>query len=61
MSKSGQKPNGTPSPQEAQDIRAATVPLRVGWLQPDDISPAAAFLASDAAAMVTGGDSARDI
>ncbi len=57
-----------PSPQEAWDIRAATVPLKVGWLQPDDISPAAVFLASDAAAMVTGaeyevtgGDSAKDI
>jgi NAD(P)-dependent dehydrogenase (short-subunit alcohol dehydrogenase family) len=38
------------------------------WLQPDDISPAAVFLASDAANMmtgaeyeVTGGDSAKDI
>jgi NAD(P)-dependent dehydrogenase (short-subunit alcohol dehydrogenase family) len=57
-----------PSPREAWDIRAATVPLRVGWLQPDDISPAAVFLASDAANMVTGaeyevtgGDSAKDI
>jgi NAD(P)-dependent dehydrogenase (short-subunit alcohol dehydrogenase family) len=45
-----------------------TVPLKVGWLQPDDISPAAVFLASDAANMVmgaeyevTGGDSAKDI
>jgi NAD(P)-dependent dehydrogenase (short-subunit alcohol dehydrogenase family) len=42
--------------------------LKVGWLQPDDISPAAVFLASDAAAMVTGaeyqvtgGDSAKDV
>jgi NAD(P)-dependent dehydrogenase (short-subunit alcohol dehydrogenase family) len=42
--------------------------LQVGWLQPDDISPVAVFLASDAAAMVTGaeyevtaGDSAKDI
>jgi NAD(P)-dependent dehydrogenase (short-subunit alcohol dehydrogenase family) len=57
-----------PSPQEAWDIRAPTVPLKVGWLQPDDISPAAVFLASDAAAMVTGaeyevtgGDSAKDV
>jgi NAD(P)-dependent dehydrogenase (short-subunit alcohol dehydrogenase family) len=57
-----------PSPQEAWDVRAATVPLRVGWLQPDDISPAAVFLASDAANMVTGadyevtgGDSAKDV
>ena len=55
-----------PSPQEAWDIRAPTVPLKVGWLQPDDISPVAVFLASDAAAMatganfeVTGGDSAK--
>jgi NAD(P)-dependent dehydrogenase (short-subunit alcohol dehydrogenase family) len=44
------------------------VPLRVGWLQPDDISPAAVFLASDAANIVTsaeyevtGGDSAREV
>ena len=45
-----------PTPQQAWDVRAATVPLRVGWLQPDDISPAAVFLASDAANMVTGAD-----
>jgi len=45
-----------PTPQEAWDVRAATVPLRVGRLQPDDISPAAVFLASDAANMVTGAD-----
>ncbi len=45
-----------------------TVPLQNGWLQPDDISPVAVFLASDAAAMVTGAeyevtasDSAKDI
>ena len=57
-----------PTPQQAWDNRAPTVPLKVGWLQPDDISPAAVFLASDAAAMVTGtevevtgGDSAKDI
>jgi NAD(P)-dependent dehydrogenase (short-subunit alcohol dehydrogenase family) len=57
-----------PTPQEAWDNRALTVPLKVGWLQPDDISPAAVFLASDAANMVTGaeyevtgGDSAKDI
>ncbi len=45
-----------PSPQETWDIRAPTVPLKVGWPQPDDISPAAVFLASDAAAMVTGAE-----
>jgi NAD(P)-dependent dehydrogenase (short-subunit alcohol dehydrogenase family) len=64
----GHAPTSPPSPQEAWDARAPTVPLKVGWLQPDDISPAAVFLASDAAAMVTGaeyevtgGDSAKDI
>jgi NAD(P)-dependent dehydrogenase (short-subunit alcohol dehydrogenase family) len=68
MAESGHKPGGAPTPQEAWDTRAATVALKVGWLQPDDISPAAVFLASDAAAMVTGaeyevtgGDSAKDI
>jgi NAD(P)-dependent dehydrogenase (short-subunit alcohol dehydrogenase family) len=57
-----------PTPQQAWDVRAPTVALKVGWLQPDDISPAAIFLASDAAAMVTGaeyevtgGDSAKDM
>jgi NAD(P)-dependent dehydrogenase (short-subunit alcohol dehydrogenase family) len=64
----GHKPQGTPTPQQAWDTRAPTVALKVGWLQPDDISPVAVFLASDAAAMVTGaeyevtaGDSAKDI
>ena len=64
----GKTPPEHPSPQEAWDVRAPTVPLKVGWLQPDDISPAAVFLASDAADMVTGaeyevtgGDSAKDI
>ncbi len=68
MAETGQKPPENPTPQQAWDVRAPTVPLRVGWLQPDDISPAAVFLASDAAAMVTGaeyevtgGDSAKDI
>jgi len=64
----GHAPLTPPTPQEAWDTRAPTVPLKIGWLQPDDISPAAVFLASDAAAMVTGaeyevtgGDSAKDI
>jgi NAD(P)-dependent dehydrogenase (short-subunit alcohol dehydrogenase family) len=68
MAETGQKPPENPTPQQAWDTRAPTVPLKVGWLQPDDISPAAVFLASDAAAMVTGaefevtgGDSAKDI
>jgi NAD(P)-dependent dehydrogenase (short-subunit alcohol dehydrogenase family) len=42
--------------------------MKIGWLQPEDISPMAVFLASDAAALITGaefevdaGDSAKDI
>jgi NAD(P)-dependent dehydrogenase (short-subunit alcohol dehydrogenase family) len=67
IAETGQKADN-PTPQQAWDVRAATVPLGVGWLQPDDISPAAVFLASDAANMVTGaeyevtgGDSAKSI
>jgi NAD(P)-dependent dehydrogenase (short-subunit alcohol dehydrogenase family) len=67
MGEQGQKIEH-PTPQQAWDNRAPTVPLKIGWLQPDDISPAAVFLASDAANMVTGaeyevtgGDSAKDI
>ncbi len=68
MAETGRKPVEKPTPQEAWDVRAPTVALKVGWLQPDDISPAAVFLASDAAAMitgaefqVTGGDSAKSV
>jgi NAD(P)-dependent dehydrogenase (short-subunit alcohol dehydrogenase family) len=68
MAETGQKPPSNPIPLQAWDVRAPTVPLKVGWLQPDDISPAAVFLASDAANMVTGaeyevtgGDSAKDV
>jgi NAD(P)-dependent dehydrogenase (short-subunit alcohol dehydrogenase family) len=68
MAETGRNVPSDPTPQEAWDVRAPTVPLKVGWLQPDDISPAAVFLASDAANMVTGaeyevtgGDSAKNI
>ncbi len=56
-------------PTEAQAIASLKPhsPLGVPWLNPDQIAPAAVFLASDAAAMVsgaayevTGGDSAHD-
>src|ERR1700760_2678883 len=67
MGEQGQKVDD-PTPQQAWENRAPTAPLKVGWLQPDDISPVAVFLASDAANMVTGaeyevtgGDSAKDI
>jgi NAD(P)-dependent dehydrogenase (short-subunit alcohol dehydrogenase family) len=68
MAETGRKVPDRPTPQEAWDVRAPTVPLKVGWLEAEDISPAAVFLASDAANMVTGaeyevtgGDSAKDI
>jgi NAD(P)-dependent dehydrogenase (short-subunit alcohol dehydrogenase family) len=68
MGENEPNPPPKPSPQQSWDVRAPTVPLKIGWLQPDDISPAAVFLASDAANMVTGaeyevtgGDSAKDI
>ena len=59
----------TENPTEAQAIAALKPhsPLGVPWLDPDQVAPAAVFLASDAAAMVTGaayevtgGDSAHD-
>src|SRR6202012_2325544 len=55
MGEQGQK-GDHPTPQEAWDNRPPPVPLKVGWLQPHDISPAAVFLASDAANMVTGAE-----
>ena len=68
MAEQGVTPPEHPTPQQAWDNRAPTVPMKVGWLQPDDISPVAVFLASDAANMVTGanyevtgGDSAKDV
>ena len=64
----GHPPPEHPTPQQAWDERKPTIPMQVGWLQPEDIAPVAVFLASDAAAMVTGaeyevtgGDSAKDI
>ena len=61
-------PPKNPTEAETWNNRAPRVPLRVAWLRPEDISPMAVFLASDAAAMcsganfeVTGGDSAQDV
>ena len=66
MAETGTKPPEHPTSQQAWDVGAPTVALNVGWLQLDDISPVVVFLASDAAAMVTGveyevtgGDSAK--
>lgn len=68
MAEQGITPPEHPTPQQAWDNRAPTVPMKVGWLQPEDVSPVAVFLASDAANLVTGanyevtaGDSAKDI
>lgn len=47
-------PPKNPTEQQAAEIRAPHVPLKVPWLKPEDIAPAAVFLASDLAAMVTG-------
>lgn len=43
-----------PTEQEAANARAPHVPLRVPWLKAEDLAPAAVFLASDLASMVTG-------
>lgn len=57
-------------PTEEQTVKARLprVPLGVPWLKPEDVAPAALFLATDAAKMVTGacydingGDSAHDV
>jgi NAD(P)-dependent dehydrogenase (short-subunit alcohol dehydrogenase family) len=49
-----ENPPKHPTEQEAYDTRAPHEPLKVGWLKPEDLAPAAVFLASDLAAMVTG-------
>ena len=50
------KPNPpkNPTEQQVEEARVPKVPLKVPWLQPEQVSPVAVFLASDAAAMVTG-------
>ncbi len=47
-------PPKNPTEQQAAAARAPHVPLKVPWLKPEDLAPAAVFLASDLAAMVTG-------
>ncbi len=56
IAQSNRTPTANPTAQEAWDARAPTAPLGVGWLQPEDVSPVAVFLASDAAALVTGAE-----
>ena len=49
-----ENPPKNPTEKEAYETRAPHVPLKVAWLKPEDLAPAAVFLASDLAAMVTG-------
>jgi NAD(P)-dependent dehydrogenase (short-subunit alcohol dehydrogenase family) len=47
-------PPENPTVEQAAKARAPHVPLGVPWVKPEDMAPAAVFLASDLAAMVTG-------
>lgn len=66
----GEKPTGDEKKDEAAAKKALKkkTPLGVPWIEPEAIAPAVVFLASDAAAMVsgatfdvTGGDSANNV
>jgi NAD(P)-dependent dehydrogenase (short-subunit alcohol dehydrogenase family) len=63
----GEKPLEDVTEQQVIAAQLIHAPLRVPWLQPEDIAPAAVFIASDLAALVTGtcydvtgGDAAHD-
>ncbi|MET7419226.1 SDR family NAD(P)-dependent oxidoreductase [Dactylosporangium sp. NPDC005555] len=68
LSDGGAQPSGdvTRDEQAAKNALAAKSPLRVPWIEPEDVAPLVVFLASDQACMVSGtsfaataGDSAR--
>jgi len=56
ISSGGQEPTGDPSRDEdtAKKLLTAKSPLGVPWIDPADVSPVVAFLASDEARMVSG-------
>ena len=55
LREAGKQPEGS-QPKEA-DVIAARLPLsvmKIAWMRPNEVAPAAVFLASDAASRVTG-------
>ncbi len=70
LEKSGKTPTGDMEKDEqtARENLNATSPLRVPWIDPNDVAPMVVFLASDAARMISGasfavtaGDSAKNL
>ncbi len=68
IKETGRKPSSPPTEEEIVQAQLPHMPLKVPWLKAEDMAPAAVFLASDDAHMVsgssydvTGGDSAHFI
>jgi NAD(P)-dependent dehydrogenase (short-subunit alcohol dehydrogenase family) len=51
----GRRPSGSAADEDAaRRVLASSSPLRVPWIEPEDVAPVVVFLASDAARMVSG-------
>ena len=68
IKEAGRQPSNPPTEEEAAQAQLPHMPLKVPWLPPEAMAPAAVFLASDDAALVSGssydvtaGDSAHFI